>query len=54
MKKGRSSIITIIITLAIIALMAYGVIRYIESHKKEEVEEGPAYEYTNFQEEDFM
>ena len=54
MKKGRSSIITIIITLAIIALMAYGVIRYIESHKKEESEEGPAYEYTNFQEEDFM
>ena len=53
MKKGRSSIITIIIVLAIIALMAYGVIRYIEKHKKEEVE-GPAYEYTNFQEEDFM
>ena len=54
MKKGRSSIITIIIVLAIIALMAYGVIRYIEKHKKEESEEGPAYEYTNFQEEDFM
>ena len=53
MKKGRSSIITIIIVLAIIALMAYGVIRYIEKHKKEEAEE-PAYEYTNFQEEDFM
>lgn len=54
MKKGRSSIITIIIVLAIIALMAYGVIRYIEKHKKEESEEGLAYEYTNFQEEDFM
>lgn len=54
MKKGRSSIITIIIVLAIIALMAYGVIRYIEKHKKEEEVEGPAYEYTNFQEEDFM
>ncbi len=54
MKKGRSSIITIIIVLAIIALMAYGVIRYIEKHKKEEEIEGPAYEYTNFQEEDFM
>lgn len=54
MKKGRSSIITIIIVLAIIALMAYGVIRYIEKHKKEEEAEGPAYEYTNFQEEDFM
>ena len=54
MKKGRSSIITIIIVLAIIALMAYGVIRYIEKHEKEEAEEGPAYEYTNFQEEDFM
>lgn len=54
MKKGRSSIITIIIVLAIIALMAYGLIRYIEKHKKEEEVEGPAYEYTNFQEEDFM
>lgn len=54
MKKGRSSIITIIIVLLIIALIAYGVIRYIESHKTEEKEEGPAYEYTNFHEEDFM
>lgn len=54
MKKGRSSIITIIIVLIMIALCAYGVIRYIEKHPKEEEEPEIGYEYTNFQEEDFM
>lgn len=54
MKKGRSSIITIIIVLIIIGLVAYGIIRYIEKNSKTEEVVEPAYEYTNFQEEDFM